>query len=164
MKEKTACFRPFSSTGLSKTLFKMSITFFHRCFFFSLCNLRSRPERKQLTKATERVKITRLLRTRAGLAQPVERLIRNHEVASSNLASSSKNAADIGLRRFSKSRCDGMVDVTDSKSVGLIPRVGSSPTTGTRSEDSPYEKAPVGFTGWSFCYFLRYPEETGNSK
>ena len=24
-----------------------------------------------------------------------------------------------------------MVDVTDSKSVGLIPRVGSSPTTGT---------------------------------
>ena len=31
-------------------------------------------------------------------------------------------------------RCDGMVDVTDSKSVGLIPRVGSSPTTGTTSE------------------------------
>ena len=29
-------------------------------------------------------------------------------------------------------RCDGMVDVTDSKSVGLIPRVGSSPTTGTK--------------------------------
>ena len=28
----------------------------------------------------------------AGLAQPVERLIRNHEVASSNLASSSKTA------------------------------------------------------------------------
>ena len=24
-----------------------------------------------------------------------------------------------------------LVDVTDSKSVGLIPRVGSSPTTGT---------------------------------
>ena len=28
-------------------------------------------------------------------------------------------------------RCDGMADVTDSKSVGLITRVGSSPTTGT---------------------------------
>ena len=27
-----------------------------------------------------------------------------------------------------------LVDVTDSKSVGLIPRVGSSPTTGTSSE------------------------------
>ena len=27
-----------------------------------------------------------------------------------------------------------MVDVTDSKSVGLIPRVGSSPTTGTNQE------------------------------
>ena len=27
-----------------------------------------------------------------------------------------------------------MVDVTDSKSVGLIPRVGSSPTTGTKKE------------------------------
>ena len=26
-----------------------------------------------------------------------------------------------------------LVDVTDSKSVGLIPRVGSSPTTGTTS-------------------------------
>ena len=26
-----------------------------------------------------------------------------------------------------------LVDVTDSKSVGLIPRVGSSPTTGTRN-------------------------------
>ena len=26
-----------------------------------------------------------------------------------------------------------LVDVTDSKSVGLIPRVGSSPTTGTKS-------------------------------
>ena len=38
----------------------------------------------------------------AGLAQPVERLIRNHEVASSNLASSSRNAADLGLRRFQK--------------------------------------------------------------
>ncbi len=25
-----------------------------------------------------------------------------------------------------------LVDVTDSKSVGLIPRVGSSPTTGTK--------------------------------
>ena len=31
-----------------------------------------------------------------------------------------------------------MVDVTDSKSVGLIPRVGSSPTTGTK-EKSPHE-------------------------
>ena len=29
-----------------------------------------------------------------------------------------------------------MVDVTDSKSVGLIPRVGSSPTTGTTAPDS----------------------------
>ena len=28
-----------------------------------------------------------------------------------------------------------LVDVTDSKSVGLIPRVGSSPTTGTRESD-----------------------------
>ena len=31
-----------------------------------------------------------------------------------------------------------MVDVTDSKSVGLIPRVGSSPTTGTKGK-SPHE-------------------------
>ena len=30
-----------------------------------------------------------------------------------------------------------LVDVTDSKSVGLIPRVGSSPTTGT-IVDKPY--------------------------
>ena len=29
-----------------------------------------------------------------------------------------------------------LVDVTDSKSVGLIPRVGSSPTTGTKSEQA----------------------------
>ena len=36
------------------------------------------------------------------------------------------------------SRCDGMVDVTDSKSVGLIPRVGSSPTTGTTSSRTLY--------------------------
>ena len=35
------------------------------------------------------------------------------------------------------SRCDGMVDVTDSKSVGLIPRVGSSPTTGTKNRQAP---------------------------
>ena len=28
-----------------------------------------------------------------------------------------------------------LVDVTDSKSVGLIPRVGSSPTTGTKKVD-----------------------------
>ena len=31
-----------------------------------------------------------------------------------------------------------LVDVTDSKSVGLIPRVGSSPTTGTTSEQAAY--------------------------
>ena len=31
-----------------------------------------------------------------------------------------------------------LVDVTDSKSVGLIPRVGSSPTTGTKSEQAAY--------------------------
>ena len=30
-----------------------------------------------------------------------------------------------------------LVDVTDSKSVGLIPRVGSSPTTGTKRKGSP---------------------------
>ena len=38
----------------------------------------------------------------AGLAQPVERLIRNHEVASSNLASSSKTAADSSAAIFKK--------------------------------------------------------------
>ena len=31
-----------------------------------------------------------------------QKAFRNHEVASSNLASSSKNAADFGLRRFQK--------------------------------------------------------------
>lgn len=31
-----------------------------------------------------------------------------------------------------------LVDVTDSKSVGLIPRVGSSPTTGTMSPRTSY--------------------------
>ena len=30
-----------------------------------------------------------------------------------------------------------LVDVTDSKSVGLIPRVGSSPTTGTKRKGHP---------------------------
>lgn len=30
-----------------------------------------------------------------------------------------------------------LVDVTDSKSVGLIPRVGSSPTTGTKRKGCP---------------------------
>ncbi len=31
-------------------------------------------------------------------------------------------------------RCDGMADVTDSKSVELITRVGSSPTAGTKKQ------------------------------
>ena len=47
-----------------------------------------------------------------------------------------------------------MVDVTDSKSVGLIPRVGSSPTTGTKivSNNSAYcsEQNPCENRGFVF--------------
>ena len=50
--------------------------------------------RKQLTKASERVRITGLLRTRAGLAQPVERLIRNQGIAM-NLPHTKNRAAPI---------------------------------------------------------------------
>ena len=49
--------------------------------------------RKLLTKAFERDRIPKLVRTRAGLAQPVERLIRNHEVGGSSPPSSSKQNA-----------------------------------------------------------------------
>ena len=56
----------------------------HKIFYRTVCRTR-----KQLTKASERVRITGLLRTRAGLAQPVERLIRNHEVGGSSPPSSS---------------------------------------------------------------------------
>ncbi len=49
--------------------------------------------RKLLTKAYERDKIPKLVKTRAGLAQPVERLIRNHEVGGSSPPSSSSKAA-----------------------------------------------------------------------
>ena len=49
--------------------------------------------RKLLTKVYERDKIPKLVKTRAGLAQPVERLIRNHEVGGSSPPSSSKQNA-----------------------------------------------------------------------
>ena len=35
-------------------------------------------------------------------------------------------------------RCDGMVDVVDSKSFGLIPRAGSIPATGTKIASMRY--------------------------
>ena len=38
-----------------------------------------------------------------------------------------------------------LADVTDSKSVGLIPRVGSSPTTGTTKEPSLVYQDKRGF-------------------
>ena len=57
----------------------------HKIFYRTVCKTR-----KQLTKASERVRITGLLRAHAGLAQPVERLIRNHEVGGSSPPSSSK--------------------------------------------------------------------------
>ena len=39
-------------------------------------------------------------------------------------------------RRKSLAGVMELADVTDSKSVGLIPRVGSSPTTGTKKDAS----------------------------
>ena len=60
----------------------------HKIFYRTVCRTR-----KQLTKASERVRITGLLRAHAGLAQPVERLIRNHEVGGSSPPSSSKQNA-----------------------------------------------------------------------
>ena len=57
-------------------------------------------------------------------------------------------------------RAGVMADVTDSKSVGLIPRVGSSPTTGTRKQGpapngaGPFQRFASG-TAYRDWYGLR---------
>ena len=47
-------------------------------------------------------------------------------------------------------RCDGMADVTDSKSVELITRVGSSPTAGTKKQGALQMR--------SFLIFIKTPK------
>lgn len=48
-----------------------------------------------------------------------------------------------------------LADVADSKSAGLIPRVGSSPTFGTMNTDISWYKKTHRMR-WVFCYTCKY--------
>ena len=49
-----------------------------------------------------------------------------------------------------------LADVTDSKSVGLITRAGSTPATGTTSEQTAFTKFPASVCGLAPKTFYRY--------